>query len=115
MVKGMKYLTQNGAKLNKIQFYNMLGEPIFKDKLHSVLTNIPQLICLNVSHSNLGPEDAKAIKKILQTCKTIRELDISNCQLDEAKTKEIADGFMKSKQLQILKAGNNPNIGEGLN
>lgn len=77
----------------------MLGEPMFKDKLCSVLANTPHLICLNVSQSNIGAEDAKAIKIILQTCKTIRELDISNCNLDEAKTKEIADGFMRSKQL----------------
>ena len=82
MDKGMKYLTQNGTKLNKIQFCNMLGDSTLKDKLYSILSNIPQLICLNFSHCNPSLEEARAIKKILQTCKTIRELDISNCNLD---------------------------------
>lgn len=45
----------------------------------------------------------------------IRELDISNCQLGLTSTKEIADGLMRAKKLEVLKAGNNPEMRGGAN
>jgi hypothetical protein len=38
---------------------------------------------------------------------------LTNSGLDQSKAKEIADGLMRAKQLQILKAGKNPSIGRG--
>lgn len=38
---------------------------------------------------------------------------MTNCYLDQQKSKEIADGLMRAKQLQIIKMGKNSNIGKG--
>lgn len=38
---------------------------------------------------------------------------MTNCSLDQAKCKEIADGLMRAKQLHIIKMGKNPGIGKG--
>jgi len=38
---------------------------------------------------------------------------MEGCNLDVNKGKEIADGLMRAKQLEILKIGNNPSLGQG--
>lgn len=43
----------------------------------------------------------------------IQELNMEGCNLDVQKGKEIADGLMRAKQLEILKIGNNPYLGQG--
>jgi hypothetical protein len=44
--------------------------------------------------------------------KFIRELNISNCSLDVNTSKEIADGLMRAKALEIFKCENNPSMGK---
>jgi hypothetical protein len=38
---------------------------------------------------------------------------LTNSGLDSNTSKEIADGLMRAKQLQIFKAGKNPSLGKG--
>ena len=40
-------------------------------------------------------------------------MDLQFSSLDQNKAKEIADGLMRAKQLQIIKLGCNPSIGKG--
>ena len=50
---------------------------------------------------------------MLSDFKNIQELDLTNCNLDQQKSKDIADGLMRAKQLQIIKMAKNQNIGKG--
>lgn len=55
-------------------------------------------------------EDSKAIGKVLADFRQIKEVNLNNSGLTTATTKEIADGLMRAKQLEILKLANNPNM-----
>ena len=55
-------------------------------------------------------KESQAIGKILSDFKYIQEIDITNAGLDQNKAKEIADGIMRAKQLQIFKAGRNSSM-----
>ena len=59
--------------------------------------------------------DAKAIGKVLADFKHIRELDLTNCGLNVNTTKDIADGLMRAKQLEIIKMGQNLSMGKSVN
>lgn len=68
---------------------------------------------LKFNHTSLLPGEAKAIGKVLADFKNISELDISYCNLNSSKAKDIADGLMRAKKLEILKFNNNPSISNG--
>jgi hypothetical protein len=82
--------------------------------MYSVVKHHPNLISLQVSRCVISPDEAKAIGKVLADFKFIRELDISAAQLDANTGKEIADGLMRAKQLEIFKADGNPSLGKTL-
>jgi Ran GTPase-activating protein (RanGAP) involved in mRNA processing and transport len=52
-------------------------------------------------------EDCKGIAKALSDFKNIRELNLTKCNLNTAMFKEIADGLMRAKQLEIIRMGDN--------
>ena len=52
----------------------------------------------------------KAIGKVLADFKNIRELDLTNCKCNDSSIKDIADGLMRAKQLEIIKLGDNPSM-----
>ena len=54
--------------------------------------------------------DCKAIGKVLSEFKQIRELNLSDCGLRTDIAKEIADGLMRAKQLEIIRLSNNSNL-----
>ncbi len=68
------------------------------------------MTCLNLRNNKIGIEDAKAIKKVLQTFKAIKELDLSNTDMRTDKGKEIADGIIQAKKLEVFKCSDNPNM-----
>ena len=70
---------------------------------------------LNVANNAISQADAKAIGKVLTDFRCIRELNVSNANLNAATTKEIADGLMRAKQLEVLKAANNTGMGTAVN
>jgi len=43
--------------------------------------------------------------------RSIKELNVTNSGLNQQTTKEIADGLMRAKQLEVLKAANNSGMG----
>jgi len=47
---------------------------------------------------------------VLSEFNTIRELNMSHTNLMRSTTKEIADGLMRAKQLEILKLAHNPGM-----
>ena len=108
-------MAKNGGSLEKLQLNRMLKEENSVDLLFQILKHNPNLICLNLSNNQMGFEDVKAIKKVLSDFKTIRELDISDCSLNALYTKEIADGLVMAKKLEIFKAVNNCQMGEAIN
>lgn len=63
---------------------------------------------LKFNNLPLTSNDAKAIGKVLSDFKSIRELDIDSASLNINTTKDIADGLMRAKALEIIKVGNNP-------
>ena len=54
--------------------------------------------------------NCKAIGKVLSDFKQIRLLDLSFTNLSGDSSKEIADGLMRAKQLEVLKLDNNPSL-----
>jgi len=66
-----------------------------------------ELLVLDVSGNPISQVDAKAIGKILADFKNIQELNVSDANLSAPQTKEIADGLMRAKKLEILKINKN--------
>jgi hypothetical protein len=54
--------------------------------------------------------DAKALGKVLSDFKFIRELDFSDADMNASISKEIADGLMRAKQLEIIRLRNCANL-----
>ena len=52
--------------------------------------------------------DCKAIGKILSDFMHIKELEITNSRFSDAHAKEIADGLMRAKNIEILNLRDNP-------
>lgn len=52
--------------------------------------------------------DCKAIGKILSDFMHIKELEIINSRFSDAHAKEIADGLMRAKNIEVLNLSNNP-------
>ena len=114
MQKGMAYMQKEGRELQMMQFDDMLCKQRSAELFYGVLKHHPNLICLKVNKGILSADDAKAIGKVLADFKFIRELDISSTNLDVNTSKEIADGLMRAKQLEIFKCDNNPSMGKTL-
>lgn len=114
-VKGMNYMAKEGRQLQKIQINNLLGNWASSgDYLYPVLKPNNNLVSLDFSCQTLSIEDAKAIGKVLADFRQIRELNLTSANLQVNTTKEIADGLMRAKQLEILKLHNNPAMGKGV-
>jgi len=117
ITKGMNYMAKDGRQLEKFQMNNLIGDQKCNtsDNLYPCLKPNTNLISLNFAKSpRLGLEDARAIGKVLTDFRQIRELDLTSTGLTVETTKEIADGLMRSKQLEILKLGENPSMGTAL-
>jgi Ran GTPase-activating protein (RanGAP) involved in mRNA processing and transport len=107
-------MSQNGHCLEKIEFENLFGYPA-QERLYPMLKVHPNIQVLKFTNCVLTPVDVAAIGKVLADFKQIKELDLQNTSLDENKVKEVADGLMRAKQLEILKIGSNPNMNSGIN
>lgn len=110
-IKGMNYMNQNGRELQKFEMNrcDCIGEP-----LYAVLKLHPNLTVLKFTNMVLGANDAKAIGKVLADFKQIKELDLRKASLNSNTTKDIADGLMRAKQLEIIKLGGNTSMGSSV-
>ena len=110
--KGFKYFADSKGSLSKLQINNILGSNS-DEYLYACLKCLPELRVLKVNDQAISLKDAQTIGRVLSDFKNIQEIDMTNCFLDQQKSKEIADGLMRAKQLQIIKMGKNANIGKG--
>jgi Ran GTPase-activating protein (RanGAP) involved in mRNA processing and transport len=78
--------------------------------LFSVLKSIPDIRVLDFTRTPLSDLDCKAIGKVLSDYKNIQELVLTECGLTVATGKDIADGIMRAKQLEVIRINNNPNL-----
>lgn len=76
------------------------------DYLYPILKTQPELTILKFNNmSTMHTRDSKAIGKVLADFMNIREVDVSNCGMSAANAKDIADGIMRAKKLEVFKAG----------
>lgn len=114
LLKGFNYMHENGRMLDKIYFNRILGQNS-EEYLYPCLKQQTELQVLNFNGVVLNINDAKAIGKVLTDFKQIRELNLTDSGLVLTTVKEIADGLMRAKQLEVLKVGSNTQMGRGVN
>lgn len=114
LLKGLTYMKENGRSLKKVSFSNMLGAES-AEYLYPCLKLQEDLQVIDVSNCVISVADAKAIGKVLADFKNIRELTMNNCSLTINTVKDVADGLMRAKQLEIVKMANNPSMGKAIN
>jgi len=111
MLKGVTFMAKEGRQLEKIQISKLLGMYGYSaDYLYPCLKPNANVVSLDFSHQCISHEESKAIGKVLADFRGIRELNLNNAQLSLQTTKEIADGLMRAKQLEILRLADNPNM-----
>lgn len=74
---------------------------------------MPTLQVIKITKCNISKKEATSIGKVLSDFKHIKELDLSDNNLSNVIAKEIADGLMRAKQLEIAKFANNSSMGDG--
>lgn len=94
-----------GKQLEKVHFHNILHGNESKEYLYPCLKLHEDIQILSFRCNILTNNDSKAIGKVLADFKNIKELDLTNCGLNLSTTKDIADGLMRAKQLEIIKLG----------
>ena len=101
LTKAFNYFHKNGGKLEKFQMSN------FTDwsgvEMYSYLKSLPDLEILNFKNNSLQILQAKALGKVLSDFKNIKEIDLSNACITTQLGKEIADGLMRAKQLEVFR------------
>ena len=102
--KGLAYMQQNGRQLQKLSLTNLSDTG---NNLHSCLKCIPDIQILQINDTTLSSIDCIAIGKILSDFKNIRELDLRRSNISSTNIKDIADGMMRAKQLEIVKLSGN--------
>jgi hypothetical protein len=95
LTKGLTYMKENGRDLQSFELSNM--QQNMDDMLYGCLKVHPNLLVLKFRDLVLSVADAKAIGKVLSDFKLIRELDLTNSNLNLNTTKDIADGLMRAK------------------
>lgn len=114
VVKGFKYFfRENKGSMKKIVFKNLAY--FQDDKLSACLKECPDLESLHFIQSTLNQETCKTIGKILSDYKNIRELDLSRSNIYQTYAKEIADGLMRAKRIEVIRLRGVQSIGNGVN
>lgn len=111
LLKGINYMAKEGRQFEKLQMNKMLGTHASPgDNLFPCMKPHQNLLSLDFSGQNLTLDDSKAIGKVLADFRQVRELNLQNAGLSDTTIKEIADGLMRAKQLEILNIADNPNM-----
>ena len=102
-------MAKEGRQFEKLQMNKMLGTHASPgDNLFPCMKPHQNLLSLDFSGQNLTLDDSKAIGKVLADFRQVRELNLQNAGLTDTTIKEIADGLMRAKQLEILNIADNP-------
>ena len=89
---------------------NYQEKNLSEENLYPCLKLFPEIQELSFKNLKLTLPNCKAIGTVLSDFKQIRLLDLSFTGLTGDNSKEIADGLMRAKQLEILKLNNNPSL-----
>ena len=110
--KGICNFQKDGGKLRRIEFNRM---PVLTDqKLLLSLRNLPDLKIIVFKGVYVSQPIAAILNKVLTDFKFIQELDLTDCKLTVPCGKEIADGLMRAKQMEIFRIGNNPGVSDAI-
>lgn len=107
--KALNYLTKNGGSIKKFEFGHGI-DSINEDFFFGYLKQMPELIVLKINDYPLMAKDTKAIGKFLSNYNSIKELDLSRTSMSTDVAKEIADGLMRAKNIEILKMTGNQKL-----
>lgn len=113
LVKGFNNFHENGGSLKKL-FLHQVYTSYASGGMYKFLKNFPDLESIQCHGSNLNDEACKALGKILSENKFMRELDLSNAVYYDNMAKDIADGLMRAKMLEVLKLKNNTSLYNGI-
>jgi Ran GTPase-activating protein (RanGAP) involved in mRNA processing and transport len=113
LLKGFSNFYTNGGKLKKL-FLHQAHTSYLQGGLYKMMKNLPDLESIQTLGSNLHIEAGVAIGKILSDNKSIRELDLSDTTYYDQIAKDIADGLMRAKMLEVLKLRNNTSLTSGI-
>jgi len=111
--KGLAYLQENGGSIEHILFDRVFQNSQSEEYLFQSFKTMPNLKILKITNCNMSLKEAQVVGRILSDFNHIQEVDLTNSSLNQDKSKEIADGLMRAKQLQILRVRNNPQMGKG--
>ncbi len=110
--KGMNNFKKAGGKMLKIEIDRM---PMLTDqKLLMALRSIPDLRVITMKGLYVNYQIASILNKVLTDFKFIQELDLTDCKLNVQCGKEIADGLMRAKQMEILRLAQNPALSDAV-
>lgn len=112
--KGFNYMKQNGRSLKKLCFNNVLANEC-GEYMYPCLKSLEDLQSIVFNDVVLRSEETKAIGKVLAAFKQVRELDLSRTNLTTSTVKDIADGLMRAKQMEIVKLAGNVSMKESIN
>jgi len=112
LYKGLHNFNEAGGKLLKIELNRM---PILTDqKLLMAIRCLPDLRVISMKGLFINNQIASILNKVLTDFKFIQELDLTDCKLNVQCGKEIADGLMRAKQMEILRLSKNPALSDAV-
>eukprot|EP00826_Nyctotherus_ovalis_P059993 TRINITY_DN838_c0_g2_i4.p1 TRINITY_DN838_c0_g2~~TRINITY_DN838_c0_g2_i4.p1 ORF type:complete len:1376 (-),score=453.51 TRINITY_DN838_c0_g2_i4:170-4297(-) len=107
--KGASNFVKTNGKLLKLEIDRVLM--LCDQKLLLFFKTLPDLRVINMNQMSVTQPIASVLNKILTNFKNIQELDLVDCRMGVEAGKEIADGLMRAKQLEILRIAKNPSLG----
>jgi len=121
LYKGFNNFVKNGGQLEEIVYnkFTILQASVneVSDQLYGAMKIMSDLRSITIKNNNmLLFKGAKALSDIVTSHKNLRELHLVNAGLNDAQAKEIADGLMRAKQIEVLNLSKNTSISHvGLN
>lgn len=112
--KGFTYMKQNGRSLKKLCFSNIMANEC-GEYMYPCLKSLDDLQSIVFNDVSLRMEETKAIGKVLAAFKQVKEIDLSRTNLNSSTIKDIADGLMRAKQMEIVKLEGNTAMGVSIN
>jgi len=119
--KGFNNFIKEGGVLDEI-IYNKFNITVsnineISEQLWHPLRQLADIKTITIKGNNmLYFKGGKALSDIVTTHKNLRELNIINASLNDAQAKEIADGLMRAKQIEVLNLSYNTSLtANGLN
>jgi Ran GTPase-activating protein (RanGAP) involved in mRNA processing and transport len=113
MEKGFTYFQKSGGALEQLNFSDVVNSNV-DEYFYTYFKTQPSLRVLRFSHNAFSEKNAQVLGKVLSDFKHIQELEINDCRLNVRMGREIADGLMRAKQLELLKVTNEGAIGAGI-